>query len=480
MTYDLLGRMTQRIEPDLSSYWTYDTAANGVGDLASETASGPASPSGQAGVTGYTKTYSYDGLGRLSQTMVTQTLPLVDGSSESIAQTFTYDGAGRLSTFSTPWDGFTTNYNGYGYETGEAQTSTGNALWTATGRDAAGSLTSATYGGSAVTQTLTYDPNTERTTAINATSGSNTLEAIRYNYDVLGNVTNRLTNPTVSESAALSEYYTYDGLNRLCTVSTSATGATLASAAQPCPTQPGGYAGVSATYDAIGDLTSKSDVGAYTYPAAANPPPHRPHAVQSISGLGTFTYDSDGNMLTGNGRTLTYTSFNTVSTATLDGKTVSFAYNPEHDRVAQTNPEGLNFYLDNMLVAYSSSGTIAAIHTYFLDTNGQKTGEIDRTGVTGTSSGTATTKFYLNDWQNSVSTLTDSSGNVLEADSYDAWGKRRNLNGTPDVNDTINSQTQYGYTNQEHLQDLQLINLNARVYDQLARSTNLERIYIRP
>jgi RHS repeat-associated protein len=54
------------------------------------------------------------------------------------------------------------------------------------------------------------------------------------------------------------------------------------------------------------------------------------------------------------------------------------------------------------------------------------------------------------------------AGTWLEDDSYDAWGKRRNLNG---VVGTINSVTVHGYTNQEQLYNAQVIDLNARMYD---------------
>jgi hypothetical protein len=53
------------------------------------------------------------------------------------------------------------------------------------------------------------------------------------------------------------------------------------------------------SYDPIGNLLSKSDVGAYTYPAAGQP---LPHAVMSVSGStvsATFTYDADGNQTAG-------------------------------------------------------------------------------------------------------------------------------------------------------------------------------------
>jgi hypothetical protein len=58
---------------------------------------------------------------------------------------------------------------------------------------------------------------------------------------------------------------------------------------------------------------SKSDVGTYTSPSTGSA---RPHAVASIAGSLTtsFTYDANGNMLTGAARTLTWTSFNMPAT----------------------------------------------------------------------------------------------------------------------------------------------------------------------
>ncbi|MGQ7357485.1 RHS repeat domain-containing protein, partial [Streptococcus suis] len=35
ITYDKLDRVVQRVEADMTSVWTYDTAANGIGKLAS-------------------------------------------------------------------------------------------------------------------------------------------------------------------------------------------------------------------------------------------------------------------------------------------------------------------------------------------------------------------------------------------------------------------------------------------------------------
>ncbi|OAF06065.1 hypothetical protein AYJ54_20465 [Bradyrhizobium centrolobii] len=84
------------------------------------------------------------------------------------------------------------------------------------------------------------------------------------------------------------------------------------------------------SYDPIGNLLSKSDVGTYTYPAAGQA---QPHAVTSISaGLisTTFTYDLNGNQTSGLGRTIAWTSYNKPASITQGTRTVSFVDDTEH------------------------------------------------------------------------------------------------------------------------------------------------------
>jgi RHS repeat-associated protein len=64
-----------------------------------------------------------------------------------------------------------------------------------------------------------------------------------------------------------------------------------------------------------------------------------------------------------------------------------------------------------------------------------------------------------------VAVLTDETGAAVERDSYDAWGKRRQPGGADDPSGSITSQTTRGFTSQEHLADVGLINFNARIYD---------------
>jgi hypothetical protein len=146
-----------------------------------------------------------------------------------------------------------------------------------------------------------------------------------YTYDKLGNPLSRAdANTDVSES------FTYDGLNRLTTSSVNIS---------PTPLSK------TFSYDPIGNLLSKSDVGAYTYAAPGQP---LPHAVMSVSGStvsSTFTYDADGNQTSGLGRTIVYTSYNKPSSITQGARTISFLDDTEHQRFKQITPEGTTLYI---------------------------------------------------------------------------------------------------------------------------------------
>jgi RHS repeat-associated protein len=76
----------------------------------------------------------------------------------------------------------------------------------------------------------------------------------------------------------------------------------------------------------------------------------------------------------------------------------------------------------------------------------------------------------LADHLGSVESVTDSSGNFVVRESFDAWGKRRNpvtwsgaINSTDDTN--IASTTRRGFTGHTELDNFGLVHMNGRVYD---------------
>ena len=79
--------------------------------------------------------------------------------------------------------------------------------------------------------------------------------------------------------------------------------------------------------------------------------------------------------------------------------------------------------------------------------------------------GTVTMGYFTLDHLGSVSVITDQNGNIVERDSYDAWGRRRDANGTDAVCGSTASETTRGFTGQEEMDQVCLVNMNARLYD---------------
>jgi RHS repeat-associated protein len=427
MAYDVLGRMTSRTTPEGTSTWTYDTASLGTtGNLAL----GKLASVSNANAT---ETYGYDNFAR----------PITDTTSVSgvtYTASTTYDAYSRVSQITYPVTGYQVNY-GYDPNSGLLDQMTNNAgtvLWkiNAYGMDAHNRVTSETFGNGLVSQ-HNYDPNTGYLLGIQTGAGGGTaVQNLGYTFDALGNLTSRTDN----NQGSLTEQFRYDedglGLNRL----TSVTG--------PSPKT---YA-----YYPNGNIQSKSDVGTYTYPTNGV----QPHAVSSIAGtLNTsFTYDANGNMLTGNGKTITYTSFNKPKTVAVNGQTDTLTYDANFNRLIKAGGGFSTIYIGKI---YDQTTYFGMAKRHYLYAGNRLVAIYTQaSGALGSSN----TRYIHTDHLGSVDTITDESGNVVQHLSYDAHGKRRNSNWT-DATTTITSPTTRGFTEQEHDDDVKLINMNAREYD---------------
>ncbi|EKD55925.1 MAG: Rhs family protein, partial [uncultured bacterium] len=170
--------------------------------------------------------------------------------------------------------------------------------------------------------TITKEPNkSSATTSLDTLSVSSpkigsVVQKEIYRYDVFGNVTAHQDGIN-----AVTENFQYDDLNRLVGIESS------------------GRADQTLFYDALGNIISKSDVGAYKYGENGA----GPHALTSIKGKqpGTFEYNANGDQIKGtlNGieRTITYTSYSKPLTITTSKATVSFYYNAEREKFARVD-----------------------------------------------------------------------------------------------------------------------------------------------
>jgi YD repeat-containing protein len=231
-----------------------------------------------------------------------------------------YDANGRLANVTYP-SGFIAHYayNALGYSNQMSDGTTSQVHWTLNALDAEQHITQQTAGNSLLT-TRGFDAATGCLVLVQAGS-RNSVQNHAYTYNLLGNPLSR-----TDANTGLSESFTYHALNRL-------TSATLSTSVAPAKTF---------GYDAIGNLTSKSDVGSYSYLP-------RPHAVTSISGSiisTTYTYDANGNQTSGQGRTTTWRSYNKPASITEGATTISFQDDPAHQRFKQVTPSGTTLYFD--------------------------------------------------------------------------------------------------------------------------------------
>ncbi len=455
LTYDKLGRILTRTEPDLTSTYGYDAGTHGIGHLTSESATGSAAGSGVS------RSYSYgDAFGRISSMTTT-----VDGT--PYTYTYTYHSNGLISNVYYP-SGFSAQFwqtnAGYAATMNDYNNGAAPILDIAT-RDADLHVLTETQGSGAINTTQTFDANTGRPLTTVATNSSTTIANQSYTFDSLGNLKQRqwlnLAGATVTERAC------YDDLNRLVTY--KLTTSTI------CP-QTGGTT-VTVAYDALGNITSKSDIctaaNCFTYGGAGA----GPHALTAINGtyngvsMPTFTYDQNGNMIAGGGRTITSTSFNMAAAVTDGANALALTYDGKHGRIKQVTTgagAGTTYYLDDPFFGEKEEVFVAGGTTnwrdYLID-DGHMVGERFCTGATSPCTGTASIDYFVLDHLGSITVITNSSGASLETLNYDPWGKRRNADGTAANCGTITSSVSRGFTGQEMMDGVCYVNFNARVYD---------------
>jgi len=315
-------------------------------------------------------------------------------------------------------------------------------LWKVSAQDASLRPTSVVLG-NGLTQARTYDPNGEqlKTGMLTTAAGAARLQE-GYDYDAIGSVVKRLQ---YWDQGGFQEDFTYDVLNRVETSTVQ------------------GQAQQTFRYDAAGNMLSKTGVGTgdYVYPKQGATAV-RPHAVKSIPGLGAFTYDDNGNLKQGAGRTTTWTSFDMPLKITGTGVSAQFVYGPEHQRTRQSRGDGTSVIYAGAQEVERSAGGVT-VKTYWPLGIGV---EIDRPN-------TATELNWLHtDRLGSVMGITDGQGVLKEKLAYDAWGKRRTtdgapVDGTPTPNSIDGKVDNRGFTGHEMLDQLDLVHMNGRVYDPL-------------
>jgi RHS repeat-associated protein len=252
----------------------------------------------------------------------------------------------------------------------------------------------------------------------------------QYDYDFSGSTRNLNSRTNTLKSKTESFGYDTGNLDRLVSVT--------------------GTSAQTIGYDATikGNITSKTDVGNYTYD------PTRKYAVKTITnGLNISTTP----------QSIVYNAFNKVQTITEGTKTAEFVYNADRQRIRMT---------------LKTSGTTTKTRYYFggsceREVVGSATtqyiwigGDAYTAVAVATKVGTGSWTVY-NIFRDHLGTITHlKTGSTITEYSFDAWGRRRNaLNWSYDLTGQPALFADRGFTTHEFLSDFNLYNMNGRLYD---------------
>jgi RHS repeat-associated protein len=252
--------------------YTYDTAENGIGRLASVENPGP---------TAVDTSFSYTRKGKI-ETMVRNF-----GSNGAFPFIYGYDLLGRRTLTVLPNTiGIVHHYNGSVLEKIEER------IWrnrrkppiNLTVADnvqlhASGAIAQIDYPLVSGRSTYTYDSATHRLDTAQGNFDGDTVQDLDFDYDRAGNLTDVYTLGTVTE---FDQSFTYDGLHRLWTATSSG---------------PHSCGSRSYSYDAAGNLRTKGEL-TLLYEGSANAGPHAVTRVQASGAPDAiYQYDVDGGLV---------------------------------------------------------------------------------------------------------------------------------------------------------------------------------------
>ncbi|HYQ40701.1 MAG TPA: RHS repeat-associated core domain-containing protein, partial [Polyangiaceae bacterium] len=256
-----------------------------------------------------------------------------------------------------------------------------------------------------------------------------------YHYDRNGNVGEM-------DTPASSTTYEYDGFDRLH----------LANA-------PAGN--VEYGYDAIGNLTSQTALGLYSYPPAGSA---WPHAVQSVDGT-SFTYDANGNQIKREGNAIPggyqhidYNDFSmpyrVASSEDPNAPATTLEYTADQTRAAKRSPTATTLYVGELYDRTVSNGAGVVSHHYKVYAGGQLVAQVTKEESGGAISNTET-RFIHGDALGSTRLV--AGGSSPELRDFDAFGKPTSA--------LDESSTSSGFAGHEHDGELGFINMRGRLYD---------------
>jgi len=368
------------------------------------------------------------------------------GTTRTYSSEFQYDTYyGRvLAQFFPNGEGEQFIFNQYGYETEQRNAVNASVYRQIVTVDSAGRPTRELKGFNLSTDTA-YWPNGQ-TKSITHQKDGVTIRKINYAYDVFGNVATQELNNGMAGNTL--ESFSYDKLHRL--TQSERTGAVSKT--------------VTYGYDAAGNFNFKSDFSLNTGTpynlSTGGLGGGGANAVKAVTLIGgtvrKYGYDASGNMTADDaGFTAKYDHAN-LATKLQRGSVINyFIYDANNAKARQTGTDGSKVYLGGYEDWITAGQTKVSLGNYAQVTNG---------------TGGRVLNYFLTDRLGSVDAVTDGNGNLVETRGYDAFGAPRTGTWGDATQLASTAITPKGFTSHEHLNSVQLIHMNGRMYDyQLGR-----------
>ncbi len=242
-------------------------------------------------------------------------------------------------------------------------------------------------------------------------------------------------------------------------------------------------------FDGLGNLRLKDDfANTYQYgqEAGADFGPNQVGQILKIDGsVSNFTYDANGNMKVGDGRSIAYNALNKPTQISRGSNRTSFAYGPDDLRFKQVtltdSTETRTYYMGKVLEWIEKRNlqtqervpaqVRSYVGDYLLSVVVIDTVDQERVPV----------QFYLHkEALGSTDAITNQEGALVERRSHDPFGKPRNALGVAQ-NELASKISQRGFTDHEHLDEVQLIHMNGRAYDfNLGRFLSVDPFVVNP
>ncbi|MCK9506607.1 MAG: hypothetical protein M0Q95_20820, partial [Porticoccaceae bacterium] len=237
----------------------------------------------------------------------------------------------------------------------------------------------------------------------------NNRQNLSFGFDKLGNLISR--DDAVKD---IAEIFDYDNLNRL-----EYTHADFGNSDVQT---------VTLTYDALGNIKTKTGVGTYSYGSQCGAG-SRFNAVCNITAgsVGTktasYSYDANGNLTSGDGRTVTWSAFDKPLSISQGGSSSAMTYGADRNLITKSETTAGN----TTSTVYSGGYEKVTLPGNITEERHNVAGNtvVTYTNRTAGSAGTIKTRYLHKDHLGSVTVITNESGAEVEAFSFDPWGKRR-------------------------------------------------------